>query len=126
MLDVGSSISREYLGLFGLFIAVHHSDLLRTPLCCDEFWCDLVEVDQLLCRGRLKKRCRTSFAWCGNRKKELDLRRLRFETCKMNDIDPTAWLADILARLPDHPANKVADLLPWNRRSARRQSAVAA
>jgi transposase len=48
------------------------------------------------------------------------------ETCKMNDIDPQAWLADILARLPDHPANKVADLLPWNWRSARQQSAVAA
>jgi transposase len=48
------------------------------------------------------------------------------ETCKMNDIDPQAWLADILARLPDHPANKVADLLPCNWRSARQQSAVAA
>jgi transposase len=36
------------------------------------------------------------------------------ETCKLNDVDPQAWLADVLARLPDHPANKVADLLPWN------------
>jgi transposase len=36
------------------------------------------------------------------------------ETCKMNDVDPQAWLADVLGRLPDHPANKVADLLPWN------------
>src|SRR5258708_6164578 len=36
------------------------------------------------------------------------------ETCKMNDVDPQAWLADVLAKLPDHPANKVADLLPWN------------
>jgi transposase len=36
------------------------------------------------------------------------------ETCKMNDVDPQARLADVLARLPDHPANKVADLLPWN------------
>ena len=48
------------------------------------------------------------------------------ETCKMNDVDPQAWLADVLARLPDHPANKVADLLPWNWRSTRQQSAVAA
>jgi transposase len=30
----------------------------------------------------------------------------------MNDVDPQAWLADMLARLPDYPANKVADLLP--------------
>ena len=36
------------------------------------------------------------------------------ETCKMNDVDPQVWLADVLARLPDHPANKVANLLPWN------------
>ena len=28
--------------------------------------------------------------------------------------DPQAWLADVLARLPDYPANQVADLLPWN------------
>ena len=36
------------------------------------------------------------------------------ETCKINDVDPQAWLADVLARLPDYPANKVVDLLPWN------------
>jgi transposase len=35
-------------------------------------------------------------------------------TCKLNNVDPQAWLADVLARLPDYPANKVADLLPWN------------
>jgi hypothetical protein len=47
-------------------------------------------------------------------------------TCKMNDIDPQAWLADVLNRLPDHPANKLVDLLPWNWRPARQQNAVAA
>jgi len=47
-------------------------------------------------------------------------------TCKMNDIDPQAWLADVLNQLPDHPANKLVDLLPWNWRPARQQSAVAA
>jgi len=35
------------------------------------------------------------------------------ETCKMNDVDPRAWLADVLARLPDHPAHRVGELLPW-------------
>jgi transposase len=44
----------------------------------------------------------------------------------MNDIDPQAWLADVLDRLPDHPANKLFDLFPWNWRPARQQSAVAA
>jgi len=36
------------------------------------------------------------------------------ETAKLNDVDPRAWLADILARLPDHPTSRVADLAPWN------------
>ena len=35
-------------------------------------------------------------------------------TAKMNDIDPQAWLADVLARIADHPARHIADLLPWN------------
>jgi transposase len=47
------------------------------------------------------------------------------ETCKMNDVDPQAWLADVLARLPDHPASKVTELLPWNWK-AYQQSKVAA
>jgi transposase len=36
------------------------------------------------------------------------------ETAKLNDVDPRAWLADVLARLPDHPARRIDDLLPWN------------
>lgn len=40
------------------------------------------------------------------------------QTAKLNNIDPQAWLADVLARLPDHPASKVADLLPWNWKTA--------
>jgi transposase len=39
------------------------------------------------------------------------------ETAKLNDIDPQAWLADVLARLPDHPAKRIAELLPWNWRA---------
>jgi transposase len=36
------------------------------------------------------------------------------QTAKLNDIDPQAWLADVLARLPDHPAKRIDELLPWN------------
>ncbi len=35
-------------------------------------------------------------------------------TCKLNDVDPQAWLADVLARIADHPVQKLDDLLPWN------------
>jgi len=33
-------------------------------------------------------------------------------TAKLNNIDPQASLADVLARLPDHPAKRVHELLP--------------
>jgi len=36
------------------------------------------------------------------------------ETAKLNGIDAQVWLADVLGRLPDHPALRINDLLPWN------------
>lgn len=35
-------------------------------------------------------------------------------TAKLNDVDPKAWLADVLARIADTPQGRLADLLPWN------------
>src|SRR6202047_4160799 len=46
-------------------------------------------------------------------------------TAKLNDVDPQAWLADVMARIAEHPARDIDELLPWNRqpRSAPRQAA---
>jgi transposase len=41
-------------------------------------------------------------------------------TARLNDVDPQAWLADVLARIADHKSTDLAALLPWNWRSARR------
>jgi hypothetical protein len=41
------------------------------------------------------------------------------ETCKLNDVDPQAWLTDVLARLPDYPASRITELLLWNWKAAR-------
>ncbi len=35
-------------------------------------------------------------------------------TGKMNNVDPQASLADVLARLPDMPLSRLPDLPPWN------------
>ena len=35
-------------------------------------------------------------------------------TSKLNDIDPQAWLADVLGRMPNLPASRLPELLPWN------------
>ncbi len=45
-------------------------------------------------------------------------------TAKLNDIDPRAWLADILGRLPGTTASKLPDLLPWNWRTAEHRQAA--
>lgn len=34
-------------------------------------------------------------------------------TCRLNDVDPKAWLADVLARIADLPASRLHELLPW-------------
>jgi transposase len=40
------------------------------------------------------------------------------QTARLNDIDPQAWLADVLARINDHTIQKLDQLLPWNWRTA--------
>jgi transposase len=44
-------------------------------------------------------------------------------TAKLNDVDPQAWLADVLARLLDYPAKRIGDLLPWTWHAERRAAA---
>jgi transposase len=47
------------------------------------------------------------------------------ETATLNDVDPRAWLADVLTRLPDHPAQRLHDLLPWNWKTSQVRPAAA-
>lgn len=47
-------------------------------------------------------------------------------TARLNDIDPQAWLADVLARIADTPQNRLAELLPWNWRAACHPGSLAA
>ena len=39
------------------------------------------------------------------------------QTAKLNDVDPQAWLADVLARIADHKITDLAALLPWSWRA---------
>lgn len=36
------------------------------------------------------------------------------QTARLNDVDRQVWLADVLARIADHPVSRLDDLLPWN------------
>lgn len=36
------------------------------------------------------------------------------ETAKLNNVDPQAWLTDVLSRIADHKINTIEELLPWN------------
>ena len=33
--------------------------------------------------------------------------------CRINDVDPQAWLADVLARINEHRITDLEALLPW-------------
>jgi transposase len=47
------------------------------------------------------------------------------ETAKLNDVDPQAWLADVLRRIADHPASKLDELLSWNWKKSQAYAAAA-
>lgn len=42
------------------------------------------------------------------------------QTAKLNDVDPQAWLTDVLARIAEHPVRQLDQLLPWKWQPARR------
>ena len=46
-------------------------------------------------------------------------------TAKMNNVDPHAWLADVLARIATHPAHRIDELLPWNWKALRDETLAA-
>jgi transposase len=46
-------------------------------------------------------------------------------TAKLNDINPQVWLADVLARIADHPASRLHELLPWHWKPLSDQAAAA-
>ena len=47
-------------------------------------------------------------------------------TAKLNDVDPQAWLADVLARIAEHPSSQIDALLPWNWKPMREETHTAA
>jgi transposase len=44
------------------------------------------------------------------------------QTVKLNGLDPEAYLRDIIARIANYPARRIADLLPWNWAACSQQS----
>ena len=46
-------------------------------------------------------------------------------TAKLNDVDPQAWLADVLARIAEQPQTRLHELLPWHWKAERQQDLAA-
>jgi len=49
-----------------------------------------------------------------------------FACCKMHQVDPLKWLTDVMIRLPEHPINKIEQLLPhlWKQQQQQQQDTV--
>ena len=45
-------------------------------------------------------------------------------TAKLNNIDPQAWLADVLKRIAEHPVQRLHELLPWQWKAENQKKAA--
>ena len=46
-------------------------------------------------------------------------------TANLNDVDPQAWLADVLARIAEQPQLRLHELLPWHWKAKQHQALAA-
>lgn len=80
---------------------------------CDN---DLLQIDNNLIENVMRPialgRKNYTFAGSHNAAQRSAMIYSLFETCKKHDINPQQWLDDILIRLPNHPVNRISDLLP--------------
>lgn len=69
---------------------------------------------------------RKSWLFCGSDRggQRAALAYSLIQTCRLNNVDPQAWLADVLARIADYSVSRLDELLPWN--WCARQKALAA
>jgi transposase len=44
---------------------------------------------------------------------------------KQDDVDPRAWLADVIAKIADYPIGRLDELLPWNWHQSSNETAIA-
>jgi hypothetical protein len=67
-------------------------------------------------RPNQRRKGRKKDGWCGVTEGASAPRFMLtlIQTAKLNDIDPQAWLADVLARINDHNIHSLDQLFPWN------------
>ena len=72
--------------------------------------------------------CRKNFLLCGSDAggETLTDALTVIEAAKLHDLDPEAYLTDVLSRINEHMINQLDQLLPWNWRPLARPSSLAA
>jgi hypothetical protein len=78
-----------------------------------------------LCKA-LHKIGRKNFLFAGSHKgaERLAMMYSLMGTCSMNNINPTEWLTDVIARINNYPMNKLHELLPNNWKSSFQETKI--
>ncbi|TAK41010.1 MAG: IS66 family transposase [Saprospiraceae bacterium] len=75
-----------------------------------------LEIDNNLVENAIRPIAigRKNYLFAGNHEAAQNLAMLYtfMASCKVNGVNPEAWLKDIFIRLPEHPVNQVEELLP--------------
>ena len=77
-----------------------------------------------LCRPRHKRK-NYLFAGSDSGGRRAAILYTLIQTAVLNGLDPEAYLRDVLARIADHPINRIDDLLPWAWATSPRTAAAA-
>ena len=101
----------------GLFAAIRYA-LSRLPKTHPYLDNGFLELDNNTCERAVKPVAigRKNWMFAGSELggKAMAIAYTLIETAKLNDVDPQAWLSDVLGRIAVHKINRIDELLPWN------------